>query len=192
MNILAALGLSRSGSAATEMALIVPFLLAILFGSVELGNYFYNEHKIIKAVRDGARYAARQQFSNYAACTGSVPTIGTAGSAYENTKLIVRKGKLDSSATDLLPNWGGVTANCAGNPAGGCFEVSMSCTPDLDELGTGNTLLLGGIYSNSTVGAPTVVVKSRLPYYSVLGTTFGFDSLGIYLNARQSAAVAGI
>ena len=191
MNLLAALRASRSGSAAAEMAIIAPLLLVILFGSVELGNYFYNEHKLLKGVRDGARYAARQQFSNYAACTGSVPTSGTPGSVYENTKLIVRKGKLSTTENDLLANWGGVTASCAGNPAGGCFEVTMSCLPDLDDITTGNTLSLGGIYTNSA-GAPTVVVNVRLPYYSVLGTTLGLDSLGIYLNARQSAAVAGL
>jgi Flp pilus assembly protein TadG len=191
MNFLAALGASRSGAAAAEMAMIAPLLLAILFGSVELGNYFYNEHKLLKAVRDGARYAARQQFSNYAACTGSVPASGTPGTVYENTKLIVRKGKLSTTAPDLLPNWAGATASCTGNPAAGCFEVTMSCTPDLDDVTTGNTLALGGIYTNST-GAPTVVVNSRLPYYSVLGRTLGFNSIGIYLNARQSAAVAGL
>ena len=191
MKLLAALRASRSGAAAAEMAIIAPLLLVILFGSVELGNYFYNEHKLLKGVRDGARYAARQQFSNYAACTGSVPTSGTPGTVYENTKLIVRTGKLSTTESDLLANWGGVAASCTGNPASGCFEVTMSCTPDLDDITSGNTLALGGIYTNST-GAPTVVVNARLPYYSVLGTTLGLNSLGIYLNARQSAAVAGL
>lgn len=181
----------RDGAAAAELALMIPLLLAILFGSVELGTYFYNEHKLVKAVRDGARYAARQRFSNYSACTGSVGTSGTAGSVYENTKLLVRKGKLDTTASDLLPRWSGVTASCAGNPAGGCFEVTMSCTPNLTDDSGGN-LNLGGIYTNETAGAPTVVVNARLPYRSVLGTTFGFDSVGIFLNARQSAAVVGL
>lgn len=181
----------RCGAAAAEMALIAPLLLAILFGSVELGNYFYNEHKLVKAVRDGARYAARQQFSNYSACTGSVPTSGTAGSVYENTKLMVRKGKLDTTAVDLLPNWSGVTASCTGNPTGGCFEVTMSCTTQLSDSTLGN-LALGGIYANVTTGAPTVVVSARVPYYPLLGTPFGFSGMSIFLNARQSAAVAGL
>lgn len=190
MSLLALLGASR-GSAAAEMALLAPLLLALLFGSVELGNYFYNEHKLLKSVRDGARFAARQQFSNFAACSGSAPTSGTPGSVYENTKLLVRKGTLNATADDLLPNWDGVAASCGGNPTAGCFAVTMSCTPDLDDVTTGNTMTLGGIYTNSS-GAPTVVVDTRLPYYSVLGQTFGFDSSGLYLNARQSAAVAGL
>jgi Flp pilus assembly protein TadG len=191
MSVLAALGVNRSGAAAAEMAMLMPVLLALLFGSVELGNYFYDEHKLLKGVRDGARYAARQQFSNYASCSGSAPTSGAAGSVYENTKLLVRKGKLSSTAQDLLPNWSGVAASCTGNPTAGCFDVTMSCSPSLADVSSGNTMTLGGIYTSST-GAPTVVVNTRLPYYSVLGKVFGFDSRGIYLNARQSAAVAGL
>ena len=61
---------SRRGSAAAEMALVSPLLAVLMIGSVELGNFFYNEHILMKAVRDGARYAARQNFSNYSACTG--------------------------------------------------------------------------------------------------------------------------
>ena len=68
------LGRDRKGSAAVEMALVTPLLLVIMFGSVEVGNFFYNEHLLTKAVRDGARYAARQNFSYYA-CSG--PPTGT-------------------------------------------------------------------------------------------------------------------
>jgi Flp pilus assembly protein TadG len=160
------------------MALVTPILLILLFGSVELGNYFYNEHKLVKAARDGARYAARQSFSNYSACSGSVPTPGLAGSVHENTKLMVRKGTLDSTAADLLPNWASAT-----------FTVTMSCSVSLDD-GAGGNYALGGIYANTS--APTVVVKASLPYYSVLGVPFGLSGLGASLNATQSAAVAGL
>ena len=54
----ARLSSDRRGAAAAEMALVTPLLLVILFGAVELGNYFYNEHIVVKAVRDGARFAA--------------------------------------------------------------------------------------------------------------------------------------
>jgi hypothetical protein len=59
------------GAAAAEMALVLPLLLIILFGSLELGNYFMNEHTLVKAVRDGARFAGRQTFTNYTSCSGS-------------------------------------------------------------------------------------------------------------------------
>src|SRR4051812_47391200 len=59
------------GSAAVEMALCVPLLLVLLCGSVELGNYLMDEHRLVKAVRDGARFAARQNLSYFLGCSGT-------------------------------------------------------------------------------------------------------------------------
>ena len=47
------------GTAAAEMALVTPLLLALMLGSVELGNFFMDQHALTKQVRDGARYASR-------------------------------------------------------------------------------------------------------------------------------------
>ncbi|WP_155265348.1 TadE/TadG family type IV pilus assembly protein [Sphingomonas segetis] len=165
------------GAAAAEMVLVIPFLLALMMGSVELGNYFYNEHKLVKSVRDGARYAARQRFSNYTDCTGEVPTRDTADTVFENTELVVRKGSLDPAAQDLLPNWD--SAN---------FSATMTCLSELDD-GSGGNYAFGGLYAN--VQAPTVLVTVTLPYRSVIGTAFGFSGLGLNLYAAQSAAVMG-
>ena len=178
MTLLRKLLCDERGVAAAEMALVTPLLLALMMGSAELGNYFYNEHVLVKCVRDGARYAARQSFSNFTACTGDVPTAGTAGSVFENTKLMVRKGSLDSTAADLLPDWANAT-----------FDVKMTCTTSLDD-GSGGNYALGGIYAN--VSAPTVVVRVTIPYRSLIGTAFGFSGFGMTLNADQRAAVMGL
>src|SRR3546814_3109530 len=66
----------RSGAAAAEMALVSPMLIILMFGSFELGNYFLDEHVVLKAVRDGARYAARQNFTTMP-CSGT-PTADAA------------------------------------------------------------------------------------------------------------------
>lgn len=173
-------------AAAAELALILPLMLIILFGSIELGNYFMNEHRLVKAVRDGARFAARQSFANYTACSGSLPTPSTPDSAYENTKLIVRKGTLDSSASDVLPNWGA---------AGASFSATISCT---STVGTEEML---GIYrsrfgstcngSTSNGCAQVITVSATLPYQPVL-SAFGFTGVGFRLNATSEAAVAGL
>jgi len=92
------IGLCARGSAAVEMALILPVLLALMFGSVELGNYFMNEHSLVKAVRDGARFAARQNFSTYSACTGQ-----PGGNTVSDTKNLVINGYL-SGGTAITPN----------------------------------------------------------------------------------------
>ena len=71
----------------------------IMFGSVEVGNYFYNEHMLVKGVRDGARFAARQAFTNYAGCTSTPSDVGDPVAS--NTKLVVRKGSLDSTVAAI-------------------------------------------------------------------------------------------
>jgi Flp pilus assembly protein TadG len=167
----------QAGGAGAEMALVVPLLLAILIGSVEMGNYFYNQHKLVEGARNGARYAARQGLSNYSACTGNL-----SGTVYDDTKLMVRKGTLNSAADDLLPNWA---------DAGTTFDVSMSCTTALANS-SGGTYAFGGIYADTTSGAPTVVVTASLPYRPLFGAVFGFNGFGFKLNAKQSAAVMGL
>jgi Flp pilus assembly protein TadG len=171
----------REGAAAAEMALVAPMLLILLFGSVELGNYFYSEHKLVKAVRDGARFAARQRMTNYASCSGDVPTPGVSGTVNENTKTMVRKGSLNSTDTDLLPNW---------DDTGTSFSVTMTCVATLTD--GGNTMAPSGIYAGMTSGAPAVSVTARLPYQSIIAGGFGVSWSGLNLNASEVAAVAGL
>lgn len=173
----------RGAAAAAEMAMVMPLLVVLAMGTFELGNYFKDEHILIKGVRDGARYAARQGFASYTGCGGtaaSVPTPGSAGSVFEQTKLIVRKGTLSSADADLLPTWGAASTT---------FSVQMSCSTS-----AGGTTL-SGIYSGNATGAtgvaPMVTVTASLPYRSVLGS-YGFTGKGFSLVATEQAAVTGV
>ena len=166
----------RSAAAAAEMALVAPLLLIIIVGSIETGNYFLSEHILVKGLRDGARYAARQGFTNFSACSGQVPTPGTAGSPFENTKLLVRKGSLNSSDADRLPNWTAGTTS---------FDVTLTCSAQPGGQP------YQGIYKNSAGGAPVVTVSATVPYRPVM-PVFGSSSLGLKLNAKQQASVMGI
>ena len=47
------------------MALVLPMLFALMFTTFEGGAYMWTEHKVVKGVRDGARYAARLPFDYY-------------------------------------------------------------------------------------------------------------------------------
>jgi Flp pilus assembly protein TadG len=167
-----------SGAAAVEMALVTPLLLIILCGSIEVGNYFMNEHTLLAGVRDGARYAARQSFSQYNGCGAGSTAVPTALS--NNTKLVVQKGTLDATAADLLPNWTDASAT---------FTVTMSCVT------TAGGVTMSGIYNGNSVGtagvAPAVQVTASLPYRPLLAS-FGWRGTGYFLNASQQAAVAGI
>lgn len=160
------------------MALVTPLLLILLCGSIEVGNYFMNEHTLLAGVRDGARYAARQTFSQYNGCGAAATAVPTALS--NNTKLIVQKGSLNSADADLLPNWSNAAAT---------FTVTMSCAT------TAGGVTMSGIYSGNSVGAagmaPAVLVTVSLPYRPLLAS-FGWKGTGYFLNASQQAAVAGI
>jgi Flp pilus assembly protein TadG len=162
------------GAAAAEMAMVAPLLLIILVGSVETGNYFLSEHTLVKGLRDGARYAARQSFTSYPACTTGSQSI--TGTTYDNTRLLVRKGSLNSADADRLPNW---------TAAGTTFSVDMTCKA------TTGTQTMSGIYRNNPGGAPVVTVTATVPYRPVM-PVFGSSSLGLKLNGTQQASVMGI
>jgi Flp pilus assembly protein TadG len=165
----------RRGNAAAEMAMVAPLLLILMFGCVELGNYFWNEHSLLKAVRDGARFAARQGFSNYSTCssTGTDLSSSTVGS---NTKTVVQKGSLDSTQPDLLPNWSTAT-----------FTLTATC--DTAQVGGQS---MSGLYKNNANGWAKVTVQTTLTYRPVLAVALGFSGVGYQLSAQSQAAVTGI
>ena len=158
-----------SGSAAAEMALVLPLLLIIMMGSAEVGNYFMNEHSLVKAVRDGARVAARQNFSNYTGCSGSPD----ATNVVTPTRNVVMRGYL-SGGTIITPNI--QTTN---------VTVTQSCAT------TAGGQTMSGIYQGRANGAQIVTVSAAVNYQPIL-TSFGFRGVGIQLNASSQAAVAGV
>jgi Flp pilus assembly protein TadG len=158
----------RSGAAAAELALVLPFLFVIMFGSLEIGNFFMNEHTLVKAVRNGARFAARQSFTNYPACSGSVSEP-----ALTATKNVVMRGYL-AGGTIITPN---IEASD--------ISVTTRCTT------TAGGQTMSGIYFTRADGAQVVKVTASVNYLSVVGI-FGFNGPTVTLNASSEAAVAGI
>jgi Flp pilus assembly protein TadG len=164
----------RRGAAAAEMALVAPLLCTILIGSVELGHFMYNEHILAKAVRDGARYAARQGFANYD-CNGE-----PSATVRDNTRELVQTMLL-SGGDDRMVNWAATTIN-----------ITERCVSTATNLAN-STENMSGIYDELSLGGvPVVRISATVPYRPVIGAPFGFSGLGINLNARQEAAVMGI
>lgn len=161
------------GAAAAEMALVLPILLALFFGAIELGNYFRSEHILLKGVRDGAVYAARQEIPVNYDCGGGAPAVPS--TVTNNTKTLVRTGAL-SGGDDLLPLW---------DDGSTTFTVSFNCV-----TAAGGTNL-SGIYLVNGNQIPVVTVDASLPYRSVLGA-LGISKLGLRLKAAQQAAATGI
>jgi len=54
----------RRGAEVLEAALVMPILLFMGFGTVEFGYYFYTEHNLEGAAREGARAAIPAQFGD--------------------------------------------------------------------------------------------------------------------------------
>jgi Flp pilus assembly protein TadG len=152
-------------SAATEMALALPMLTALMFGSIELGTYFWAEHKIIKAVRDGARFAARQPFADYAGCVPSTTVI-------DSTRNVTRTGQVADGGTPRLGYWTDPT--------------TITVTAECDTTGT-----YTGVYATSTEGAPVVTVAASVPFTSFFGL-LGIGDTTLTLNAHSESAVMGI
>ena len=159
--------LNCRAAAAAEMALVLPLLLLIMFSSLELGNYFMNEHRLAEAVRNGARFAARQSFSNYTACSGA-----PGGNVVSDTRNVVMNGYL-SGGSVITPNVQAADVN-----------VSTSCL----SIAGGQTMT--GIYAGRPGGAQKVTVAASVNYKPVI-SAFGFTGIGLKLNAKSEAAVAG-
>ena len=157
-------------NSAVEMALVAPFLLVLVCSFVEAGNFVMNEHGLVKSVRDGARFAARQDFSNYTGCSGA-----PGGTVVTDTQEVVIHGYRSGGTGYLTPNIA---------PAN--ITVATSCT-----LNAGGQSMKAGIYGARANGGQIVTVSASVPYRPMIGA-FGFTGMGFHLNAASQAAVAGL
>lgn len=155
------------GAAAAEMALILPLSILLLFTGLEAGHYFYQQHQVIKALRDGSRYAARQSFDDIN-CRGGAPSINRTVAG--NIRTLTRTGQL-SGGSSRISNW-----------VDGDITVTVTC-PTSTEAQTG--IFDGG------EPAPQVNVTTSLGYNSL------FNGLGVItdsanIGGTQQATVMGI
>lgn len=156
-----------AAAAAAEMALVTPLLVILMFGSFELGNYFLSEHVVVKAVRDGARYAARRPFADFT-CPSTV-----ASDVVDKTRNVTRTGQVASGGAARLVNWTTDTT----------VSVTVSCTA----IAGGN---YSGIYNGMT-NLPKVKVSATVPYRSLFNN-LGFTSSTLNLVSESEATVQGI
>jgi hypothetical protein len=156
----------NSGVAAAEMALVTPILIVLMFGSLEMGNFFLQEHVVTKAVRDGARFAARQPFREFPGCVPS-------REVERLSRNVVRTGVVENDGPPRLAGW----------TNGSTVTVSAACKTDA---------VYDGIYAGSALDAPVVTVTASVPYLPLF-VRFGLYSNNNYtLSAQSQAAVTGI
>jgi Flp pilus assembly protein TadG len=171
----------EGGTAAAEMALVLPILLTLMFGAFELGNYFQSEHVLQKAVRDAARFAARKPLVesdgtvNYS-CSG--PTLGTnvQTEIQEVARFNDPTGTADSAASRL-----------SGWTADTMTTVTLAC-----DSSSSDTYVNNGVYANfpNSGAVPVVTVSATVPYNMLFGS-YVFGSATLNLNATSQASVVG-
>jgi Flp pilus assembly protein TadG len=174
----------QKGAAGAEMALMVPLLVTIMFGSFEISSYFWTEHKVVKGVRDGARFAARLSFTNFECPvddgdpdTPPDPGTGNLDSALETQIKEVTRTGLVSDGTATVVDW-----------VNDDVDIAVTC-PDaaLDE--SGGSAVTTGIYTNLD-NAPIVTVSTTVSY-SPLFEKLGFDATELDVSASSQSAVMG-
>lgn len=153
---------NQSGAAAAEMAMILPIVLALIVTTFEGSYYLLCEHRVIKGVRDAARYAARLDRSFYT-CPG-----GTFSGSTAAIKNLTRTGQL-SGGTAQVPGW-----------VDGDVTVAVTCSSGM-----------GGIYTSTAGNAPKVSVSTRLNYPSIMGA-MGFTQATIQIGAAAQSPVIGL
>ena len=154
------------GTASVEMALMLPMLMALLFAGMEGGYYFWSEHRVVKAVRDGARYAGRQSFDQYD-CSAASTTTAT-NTAIRN---LTRTGTLNGSGAPLIPGWADA-------------QTTVTVAPC-------NTATATGLFLSQANGAVRVTVSADVPYRSLF-SSLGFTTATLRLRASQQAVVMGL
>lgn len=166
---------NRRGAAAAEMALILPVLLLLLFGGVEGGHFIWTQHKVTKAVRNGARFAAR--LPEVAEVCDPASKISDISDATRNQiRLYTRTETLDESLRNnptaaVVPYWS---------------DAQVEIPPIACEFSE------DGIYRALGAKGPIVTVRATgVPYRTIFGYLGGFET-GITLTAESHAAGTGL
>lgn len=161
-----------SGAAAAEMALMVPLLVLLIFGAFEAGHFVWTQHKLVEAVRDGARFGSRFSINTF--CDGALAKSpdATYDNAISEIALLTRTGQIaDADAMPKLPGW--TTAQVRVEPECGQFVDTGIYT----DLGASGAVL--------KVSAVNVTYPSLFNGLGIIDSTFR-------LTATSNAPVIGI
>jgi Flp pilus assembly protein TadG len=125
------------------MALVLPILLALAFGTVEFGYYFYVKHNVQAAAREGARAGIVPSATNTNVTDAVLASMQAAG--FNSTQYTVA---ITDTATPP------VAINVASVAAGTAVKVTVTCN-----WGTVGMRPLGLIGSSKNVVGATVMRK---------------------------------
>ncbi len=136
------------GSAAVEFALVLPLLLLLGLGALELGRLFWDYHIASSSVRDAARYAARISFN----CT-----TGLDAGVQQQVVNLTRTGTFNGQGPPLIAGW--------------TNDSSVSVTVTCNDNTNATPEILQGPYQGMAQ-IPSITVAATVPY------TLGFSGFG--------------
>mgnify|MGYP001461356944 CR=1 FL=1 len=165
---------ARDGSAAIEFVLVLPVLILLLFGTIDIGRLLADYRIAAQGIRDGARYLARADPADLGLDCGLGVVDGGSAPALAAMRLAMT-GTPDGSAPYVLPYWTnssslatagiGIAVTCVDNSGGtyrGLYDESLA-VPSLTMSATVMVPLLNGWLLGYGADLP-VTVRHREPH----------------------------
>ncbi len=110
---------SRRGNAVLETALVLPILLALSFGLVEFGYFFYVKHNLQGAAREGARVAITPSATNTDVTNAILAALTPAGLHTSGYTVTLDPSDVSAAATGSNIT---VTVSCTWGTVGAGFR----------------------------------------------------------------------
>lgn len=156
---------AQSGIAAIEFAFLVPVLLVLLMGAVDMGQMLYAYYRLDQAVAAGAQYAllnsSKVSSTNGAALASSIANVvaNANGTSWANDTIVVNNGPSVTMSNGTASN-GGTASNAdncycpSGSPPSWTWGSSVTCSSSCS----------GG----SGIGGKYVTITSTVAYHPIL------------------------
>lgn len=110
----------RRGVATVEAALMLPVIVVLVFGFVEIGYYVNCHHVLHDAARQGARAAVRQENSNSEVTDAVIEAISNSSSV-DPDAVTVRIAQVDSAGVEQYQ-----VMNLSDNENGDAIRVTVT------------------------------------------------------------------
>jgi Flp pilus assembly protein TadG len=122
-------GRDQRGASAVEFALVVPFLLLILFGIIVYGMVFAQSLSLSNSARQAARSGVIQGTTCDQITTLAHDAAGTLGMDGSAATVSIKRGTSESAAAAACSG-GGSTQPCKTQPVGTNIYVTLTYSPD--------------------------------------------------------------
>jgi Flp pilus assembly protein TadG len=138
----------QSGQALTEFAFVLPFILLLLLGVIEMGRYAYISILIGNAARAGAAYAAQNPST-------STDTTGITNAAdYDFAGATSGTTALNGQSSSALTVTSSTTCGC---DSAGTFTAAIGCSyatnPSAGTCASGSWVIMVSVTASGTFNA---------------------------------------